>query len=684
MTQLTHSLLFTLSFPLKEPVAVFLLMLLIILLAPMLSQRLRLPGVIGLIISGVVIGPHGFSLLERSDVIVLFGTVGLLYIMFLSGLELEWSDLVRHRHRSIVFGMFTFVLPLAIGFPVCYFGLKYPWQSSLLIASMFSTHTLIAYPIVSRLGILQNPVVPIAVGGTIITDSLVLLILTVITTAARGNLDGVFWVRFVVGLGIFLVITLVVLPMFGRWFFKKIEGEKTTHFLFVLTVLFLAAFLSHLVGFEPIVGAFMAGLGLNRLLPKTSLLMNRVEFVGNALFIPFFLVSVGMLVDLNVLFRGPQALIVAVTLTVVAEIGKWIAALATQKVFGFTSTQRTVLFGLSSAHAAATLAIILIGYELKILDENVLNGTILLILVTCLVASFLTEKAGKKIALENVPDLPHEYDKQDRFVIPIANPSTMEALVDFAQLVRDKGDNHPLIPLVVVKDDDEANKKVMESKKLLAAAASYAAANGAIVNPVTRVDLNVSTGIARVAKELFATDIVVGWRLKSSLEDRFFGTILDTVLANTRQQIFVCKVEHAWNIYRKVKIVATPGAELDAGFSMWVKKITNLARRLNAGLSLYAALETSEAFEREARLHRYQAKITHHQYTGWEEIESARQDEQAENLWILVGAREGTLAFTADTERIPDLVARHFQHGSVVILYPAQPKEFLTASPDYA
>ncbi len=331
--------------PLNNPVLIFSLILFIILLSPILLKKINIPGIIGLIISGVIIGPHGLNILAKNSAVDLFSTIGLLYIMFIAGLELDMNEFKANRNKSLLFGFFTFILPLSIGFPVCFYLLKYDFNASFLTASMFATHTLVAYPIVSKLGIAKNQAVAITVGGTILTDTAVLIILAVIMGSAQGSLNQAFWIKLGVSLAIFSAIMFLVIPRIAKWFFKKLESEKHAHYIFVLSVVFFAAFLAEVAGVEPIIGAFVAGLALNPLIPHSSALMNRIEFIGNALFIPFFLISVGMLVDISVILSGPTALIVAGTLSVVAIFGKWIAAFFTQVVFKYTKTERQLIYG---------------------------------------------------------------------------------------------------------------------------------------------------------------------------------------------------------------------------------------------------------------------------------------------------------------------------------------------------
>src|SRR5574344_439649 len=372
--------------PLSNPILILSILFLIILLVPIILGKFKIPGIIGLIIAGIIIGPYGLHLLENDSSIEFFSTIGLLYILFLAGLDLDINQFKVVRNRSLVFGALTFSIPFLIGFPVCYYILQIDFLASLLTSSMFATHTLVAYPIVSKFGISKNQAVAITVGGTILTDTLVLILMAVLLDSKTGSLNFAFFVKVAVSLAVFSTIMFWIIPHITRWFFRKLESEKASHFIFVLSVLFFAAFLAEISGLDSIIGAFVAGLVLNRLIPHSSTLMNRIEFFGNAFFVPFFLISVGMLLDVSLLLDGYRPIFIAVILSLAAFFGKWLAAFFTQKLYRFSKYQRQLIFGLSSSHAAATLAIILSGYKAGILDENILNGTIILILITCMVA----------------------------------------------------------------------------------------------------------------------------------------------------------------------------------------------------------------------------------------------------------------------------------------------------------
>lgn len=658
------------TLPLSDPVLVFSLVLFIILLAPIVLRKLNIPGIIGLIVAGVIIGPHGFNFLKKSDAIDLFGTVGLLYIMFLAGLELEMNELRKNRNRSLAFGALTFFVPILLGIPVCYYFLGFSLTTSILIASMFATHTLVAYPIASRLGIIKSEAVAIAVGGTIITDTAVLLILTLITGSVNGELNAEFWIRLVISISIFIAIVFLLFPPMASWFFKNLEAEKTSQYIFVLAMVFLSAFLSQLAGVEPIIGAFMAGLALNRLIPHTSPLMNRIEFVGNALFIPFFLISVGMLVDLRVLLKGPEALIVAGTLTTVALGGKWLAAFFTQKIFGYTRNQRDVIFGLSSAHAAATLAVILVGFKIGLVNENVLNGTIILILITCLVASFVTESAGRRLAITESSKKIHASERPERILVPISNPATIEMLIDLSVMLKEHTSKQPIAALAVIPDDDEAQERVVSSKKMLEKAVIHAAATDTKVQSLTRVDLNVASGISSTIKELMITEVVLGWSDKTKPIGKIFGTTLDNLLGNTSQMILVCRIQQPLNVFKRLVIAIPVNAGFEHGFDLWIKKMLQLASQTGSAIVLYCTQQTADAFFEVQKHLKSPVPVTHHEFDFLYKFLTLSKELRPNDLLVVVSARKGTVSHNNELDEVPGKIARYFQKHSFIIIYP--------------
>ena len=444
----------TFELPLHHPVPIFGLVLLILLLAPMAFSKLKIPGIIGLIISGLLIGPHGFNILERGESVELFSTIGILYIMFLAGLELEMNEFLKNRVRSLVFGGLSFLIPFVSGILIGHGLLGFSLEAGFITGLMLASHTLVAYPIASRLGIQKNRVVMITVGGTILADSLVLVFLAVVEGFLSGDVSAVFWLRLIGSIAGFIAFVFLTYPRIGRWFFKNVENDQNTQFVFVLTMVFLAAFLAEVAGMEAIIGAFMSGLALNRLIPAQSALMSRLEFVGNSIVIPFFLISVGMMVDLRIFTENWTLVLIVGILTLAAVATKWLAAWITQLSFHFNSVQRNVMFGLSTARAAATIAVVLVGFEAGAVDAELVNATVAVILLTSLVGSVVTENAGRKLAaMEKRYEPEHPLD-EDRILIPVANPATAEYLLDFAVAIRQPGSSYPIMALSVVKDDD--------------------------------------------------------------------------------------------------------------------------------------------------------------------------------------------------------------------------------------
>lgn len=676
MEEFFNHLLHEFEIPLKNPVLIFSLILFIILLSPILLRRINIPGIIGLIISGVVIGPYGLNVLEKNAAINLFSTIGLLYIMFIAGLELDLNEFKANRNKSLVFGFFTFIIPISIGFPVCYYFLGYDFNASFLTASMFATHTLVAYPIVSKLGVSKNQAVAITVGGTILTDTAVLIILAVIIGSSQGNLNQEFWIRLGISLAVFSAIMFLIIPRIAKWFFQKLESEKHSHYIFVLAVVFFAAFLAELAGVEAIIGAFVAGLALNKLIPHSSALMNRIEFIGNSLFIPFFLISVGMLVDVSVILSGPTALIVAGTLSVVALLGKWLAALFSQIIFKYSKAQRQLIFGLSGAHAAATLAVILVGYEAKILDENILNGTIILILITCIVASFATEKAAKEIIVEtedNTVDLVKANGiHNEHILLPTANMQNIEKVLEFSSFIKDKKSVNPLSILTVVSNNDEAEVNILKARNKLEEFVKQASASETKVDIITTIDHNAASGIARISREIMADVIVMGWPKRTGLIDKLIGEKLDNILSNTDKSIYICHLDKPLILHKRIVVAAPPLTEHEKGFEHWLTKIARLAQELSIPIELYCNEATQKHVESVFNRAKLAASRSVTNFSDWDDFLILARNIREADLFVLVSARKGTASYMPALENLPLKLEKHFSANSRIIIYPQQ------------
>ena len=661
--------------PFSNPVLVFSLILLIILVSPILFRRLNIPGIIVLIISGIFIGPFGVGLLEQNAAIDLFSKIGLLYIMFIAGLELDMNLFKINRNKSFLFGFFTFVLPLAIGFPVCFYLLGYDFNASFLTASMFATHTLIAYPIVSKMGVSKNEAVAITVGGTILTDTAVLIILAVIMgNAQEGGLTLDFWIRLLISLTIFCLIMFFVVPKIAKWFFTTLEKEKYSHYIFVLTVMFLAAFLAELAGVEDIIGAFLAGLALNRLIPHSSALMNRVEFMGNSLFIPFFLISVGMMVDISVIFGGYMAIVVAITLSVVAILGKWLAAFLTQYVFKYTASQRKVIFGLSSGHAAATLAVIIVGYNAGIIDINILNGTIILILITSIVATLATENAAKIMVSEALEINPEEIKKSQSYkmesiLLPLANMVNLEKLLEFAILIRDKNSINPVSILTVVPNDEEAELNIAQAKTKLEEYIRQGSATETAVNITATIDQDIANGISRKSKEIIADFIVMGWPTSSG-KDKVIGEKMRNIIENTTKTIFLCHSEIPWAMHQKIILAVPERSEDMKGFELWVKKVIKISEELSVPIVVNCTKNTQKAIKELTAKLNLRAPFVFKEFSDWEDFLIISKNVQPEDIIMLITARKGSVAYQPVLDKIPIKMERYFEENARIMVFP--------------
>jgi len=661
------------TIPFENSVLIFFLILVIILISPFLLKKLKIPGIIGLIISGIIIGPHGLNLLEKNSAVDLFSTIGLLYLMFIAGLDLDLNEFKKHRYKSIGFGVLTFLIPMFTGIATCLYIIGYDWIVSLLIGSMLATHTLIAYPVVSKFGISRNEAVAVTVGGTIITDTTVLLILAVIIGSANGDLTGGFWIRMIISVLIFAFIIFFIIPKIAKWFFNKLESERTSHFIFVLSIVFLSAFLAELAGLEAIIGAFGAGLAVNRLIPYNSVLMNRLDFVGNALFIPFFLISVGMLVDIKAFFIGTDAVLVAIILTITAIIGKWLAAYITQLLFRFSRAQRRLIFGLSSSRAAATLAIILIGFKTGIVDENLLNGTIILILITCIAGSLVTEKAALEITMtEEVAD-PSKNEKNiahEKILIPVAAFKNMESYINLATLLTDHTSGSGITLLSVVENDPKADENIEIVRKWHQKAYREALSHEVFLETIITIDINIISGILRASREISASTILLGWPGKIRFIDKLFGLKTDGIINNSDRKIIVYRSDKPVNIHTKALMILPPLSEYEPGFTDVIQLFTHFSVVSKTKMIYYGTEKTLNFIN---KYFKEQKNKTSPEYTvcnDWSDFKGLSGAMKEDDLLIFMNARRGSVSYNENMESIPVRLEKFFPDNSIILVYP--------------
>lgn len=550
-------------------------------------------------------------------------------------------------------------------------------MTSILLASMYASHTLIAYPIISRYGISRSRAVPITIAGTIFTVLGALIILAVISGMVRGDLTEFFWLRLSVNITIYSIAILYIYPRLTRWFFKT-YNDNVTQFIFILALVFLASYMAQVIGLEAILGAFFAGIVLNRFIPNVSPLMNRLEFVGNALFIPYFLIGVGMLIDLRVIFKSTETIIVAVNMSVVATICKWLAAWLTQKTCHMTKSDRQLIFGLSNAQAAATLAAVIIGHDIGLFNEEILNGTIVMILVTCIISTLVTEKAARRIVIEIQNNEPASYKspiQNEQILIPVANPDTIENLINLALLLKSPQKKSALYALHVTDDDKKSN---FLSQAVLEYAGKVASSADTKLIPIARYDMNITSGIIHTMKEKNITEVVLGLHHKANIVDTFFGAKIESLLKSTNKMILISKCVNPINTVTRIVIAVPRKAEYETGFARWIDRVANMAKQIGCRAIFYAYAETIPYLKARLRAGRYNIRNEFEILESWDDILLLANVVLDDDLFIVVSARPTSVSFNSEADNIPSFLSKYFANNNLIVLYPEQ---FGTAEP---
>ena len=599
-------MIFSSLFPVTEPTWIFLGVLSIVLFAPLLFNRLRLPHIIGMILAGLLIGPNGLNILERDDSFELFGKVGLYYIMFLASLEINMQEMKQAKGGALLMGLAVFSIPIILGLLTNRFILKYDFVASLLLASMYASYTLISYPIVARYGLSRLRCVNFVVGGAMITDTLTLFVLAVVAGTFSGEASVWFVLLMLAKLLLVGAVIIFAFPRIARYFFRN-YNDSVIQYIFVMVMLFLGAGMMELAGMEGILGAFITGLVLNRLIPHSSPLMRRIDFVGNAIFIPFFLIGVGMMIDVGVLFKGGSSLVVAAVMIATALTGKWIASFLVSKVYRMSSGERSLMFGLSTSQAAATLAAAFVGHGIvladgsRLLNEDVLNGTILLILVTCIVSSIASDRASRSLILSGKAlDTPTPVSSK-KTLLALANPGMVDRLMDLALLIRKDNSKIPLSAITVVLDEDKQRQQ--QGTKVLDHAANIAASVNIPLLTKMRLTTNLAHGIVHEVKENDYRELILGFHKKETANDSFLGNVLPEVLNSVDCQVVMARMNIPLNTVRTIHITFPAKAEFEAGFSYWVEETARMASGLGCRIMYHGHPDTTVRIKEELKKH---------------------------------------------------------------------------------
>lgn len=657
------------------PVPIFLTVMVVILLAPVVFSRLKIPHVIGLIIAGVIVGPHGFNLLARDMSFEVFGQVGILYLMFLAGIEIDMYHLRKNLRKGLTFGFLTFIIPLIVGAVAAMTALGMRLLESILLASMFAAHTLIAYPIVARFGVTRSKAVIIAISGTIITVLGSLIVLAgVIGVYRDGSISSLLPV---VGcLAVYCVGIIYLYPRITRYFFQH-YSDGISQFIYVMVMVFGAAAIASWIGVEGVFGAFFAGLVLNRFIPARSILMGRLEFVGNALFIPYFLIGVGMLIDLGVVMDGWSTLYTASVMSAVAMGSKWLAAFVAQKVYHLTSTDRSIMYQLSNAHTAVALAVVMIGYQMHLFDETVLNGTVVMILITCTVSSLGTERAASRLKVQLLEQAQEEGAKDDavthpRTLVAISNPLSAPGIVDLALSMRfpDSSVEGDLYALHVRNDNSASSKAI--GRNSLDVAERAAAAVETRLTPIERFDLNFITGVLNTMEERDITELVLGLHRRTRIIDSFLGEKIEKLLRSTNRMVVLSRCFIPLNTVTRLLVAVPKKAQFETGFRRWVQALGNLCRQIGCRIEFWCEDSTKPLIESVIRRGKLGIRMSFARVSSFDDFVLKSTEVNDDDLLVVVSARRSSVSFDGDMDAVPEYLQKYFSGNNLIVIYPGQ------------
>jgi len=666
-------------FPITNPTMIFLVVLMIILFAPIVMGKLRIPHIIGMVLAGMLVGKYGLNILERDDSFELFGRVGLLYIMFLAGLEMNISDMKENLRRFLVFGGLSFFVPFALTYAVSRWLLGLPQASTMLISCIMSSNTLIAYPIISRYGLQQHRSVALSVGATMVSLTLALLVLAAIVGAYNHETSAWFWPLFVLKVSLFCVGEVMLIPRLSRWFLHR-YSDAVMQFVFVLAVLFLSAFCSELAGLEGIFGAFFSGLVMNRFIPSVSPLMNRIEFIGNALFIPYFLIGVGMMINIGALFNGWPTVWLIVCLVFFGTLGKAVAAYASCIGFRMQLREGHMMFGLTAAHAAGSIAMTLVGMNLELspgvylLNADVLNAVVCMILFTCIISSIVTERTAQSILLEEKTGKiePEQEGNDEKILVAMEHPETADELMDIAILMRNDQLNRGLIGLNVVYDDIDSGRNQAVGRRILDTAAKKASAADVLMITQSRIATNISNGIAHAFKEFDASEIVMGLHRMTSADDNFWGKYTQDLVQRINRQIVMVRCKQPINTIRRIHVAAPSRSEFEPGFYRWAERVSRLAERLECRIIFHAKEPTLSLIKQFVNNRHPKARAEYEMMAHWDQLPSLAKSINDDHLLIVLTARKGTVSWRRGFDNMPAELTDNFATGNLIIIYPDQ------------
>lgn len=666
-------------FPITDPTLTFFVVLLIILLAPIIMGKLRIPHIIGMVLAGVVVGKYGLNILVRDNSFELFGRVGLYYIMFLAALEMDMESIRKNRNRLLIFALLTFTVPLLLTYFMGIHLLNYGITASLLLGCIMASNTLVAYPIVSRYGLQRKPSVTLSVGSSIISLIFSLIMLAAIVASNKGEGSIGFWLFFVSKFVIYCAAAIFLLPRLSRWFLRR-YSDAVMQFIFVLASLFLCAALSAAIGLEGIFGAFLSGLILNRYIPSVSPLKNRLEFIGNAVFIPYFLIGVGMLINVRLLFTGGGILWAVICITLFGTLGKAIAAYAACLGFRMPISSGHMMFGMTSAHAAGAIAMVMVGMNLlgedgaPLVSAQMLNAVIVMILFTCIISSVITEQSAQRIILRDkeLPVEAHRKANDQRILVPVKYPEYAEQLMNMAILMLNRKQTRGLVALNVVYDGEHMHRNMEQGNRLLEQMTQYCAGSDIQIQTQTRIAANIANGIKHAFKEFQATEILIGMHTHKEVSTKFWGEFHQSLFNGLNQQITMARLAQPLNTIRRIQVAVPSRAEFEPGFYRWLERLSRIAGNLECRIQFHGRTETLSLVNEYIKNRHPQVRADYSNMDHWNELPKLANDVADDHLFVIVTARKGTVSYKNALEYLPDEIQRYFNGKNLVIIFPDQ------------
>ena len=665
-------------FPITDPTLIFFVVLCIILIAPIIMGKLRIPHIIGMVLAGVLIGGYGLNILKRDDSFELFGKVGMYYIMFLAGLEMDKEGMKKSKSRLVTFGLLTAAVPFAITYFISIWLMGYSQMSSLLLGCIMASNTLVAYPIVCRYGLQQHPATALSVGSTMIALFLSLTVIAAIAGAFTGGGGVWFWVMFLVKILLFCAALIFFIPRVTRWFLHR-YSDAVMQFIFVMAIMFLSAALAEAAGLEGILGAFISGLILNRFIPALSPLMNRIEFIGNALFIPYFLIGVGMLINVRVLFMGGNIIWVVLFMVFVGTFGKALAAYLACIHFRMPLSSGHLMCGLTSAHAAGAIAMVMVGMKLEVspghylVDDTMLNGVVIMILFTCIISSIITERSAKRLVLQG-DAVHHNKDGQDdeKILLPVKYPELAEGLLNVAIMMRNQKLNRGLVALNIVYDDINRHDNQERGRRLLNDLIRQASASDVRMQTQVRVAANIANGIKHAFKEFDASEIIMGLHIHKEISPKFWGEFAQSLYNGLNRQIIFVRLKQPLNTLRCIKVAVPSRAEFEAGFTRWLERLARLAGNLDCRILFYARKDCNDMISDFIRSRHPSVRAEYETMEHWNELPHLASHMNDDHLMVFVTSRKGNISYKTAFEKLPKEIEQYYAGKSLMIVFPDQ------------